>query len=60
MAVSVALTAGLTLVNPEALDERLVTLNFDRITAERAMQLIADIDGAQAIFDGNQVSFKPK
>jgi beta-lactamase regulating signal transducer with metallopeptidase domain len=60
VAVSVALTAGLTLVNPEALDERLVTLNFDRITAERAMQLIADIDGAQAIFDGNRVSFKPK
>lgn len=60
VAVSVALSAGLTLVNPQALDERLVTLNFDRIPAERAMQLIADIDGAQAIFDGNRVSFKPK
>jgi hypothetical protein len=60
VAVSVALSAGLTLVNPQALDERLVTFNFDRIPAERAMQLIADVDGAQAIFDGNRVSFKPK
>lgn len=60
VAVSVALASGLTLVNPEALDNRLVTLNFDNIPAERAMQLIADIDGAKAVFDGNRVSFESK
>ncbi|TPG08630.1 peptidase M56 [Rhodanobacter glycinis] len=60
VAVSVALGAGLTLVNPEALDNRLVTLNFDKIPAERAMQLIADVDGAKAVFDGNRVHFEPK
>lgn len=60
VAVSVALGAGLTLVNPEALDNRLVTLNFDKIPAERAMQLIADIDGMKAVFDGNRVHFEPK
>lgn len=60
VAVSVALGAGLTLVNPEALDNRLVTFNFDKITAERAMQLIADIDGMRAVFEGNRVHFEPK
>lgn len=60
VAVSVALSSGLVLVNPEALDNRLVTLNFDKITAERAMQLIADIDGLKAVFDGNRVRFEPK
>jgi len=60
VAVSVALEAGLTLVNPEALDDRPVTLNFDKITADRAMQLIADIDGVKAVFDGNRVRFERK
>lgn len=60
VAVSVALETGLTLLNPEALDNRLVTLNFDKIPAERAMQLIADIDGMKAVFDGNRVHFEPK
>lgn len=60
VAVSVALETGLTLLNPEALDNRLVTLNFDKIPAERAMQLIADVDGVKAVFDGNRVHFEPK
>ncbi|MHB1059108.1 MAG: M56 family metallopeptidase [Rhodanobacter sp.] len=60
VAVSVGLGAGLTLVNPEALDNRLVTLNFDQIPAERAMQLIADIDGMKAVFEGDRVHFEPK
>lgn len=55
-----ALETGLTLLNPEALDNRLVTLNFDKIPAERAMQLIADVDGVKAVFDGNRVHFEPK
>jgi hypothetical protein len=60
VSVAVAAKAGLTLINPESLDNRLVTLNFDQIPAERAMQLIADIDGRKALFDGNQVRFEPK
>lgn len=60
VAVSVALSTGLTLVNPEALDNRLVTLNFEQMPAERAMQLIADIDGMKAVFEGDRVHFEPK
>jgi beta-lactamase regulating signal transducer with metallopeptidase domain len=60
VAVSVAAKAGLALVNPESLDERLVTLNFDQVPAERAMQLIADIDGRKAVIDGSRVHFEPK
>lgn len=60
VAVSVAAKAGLTLVNPESLDSRLVTLNFEQIPAERAMYLIADIDGKKAVFDGKHVQFVPK
>ena len=60
VAVAVAAKAGLTLVNPEALDTRLVTLNFEQIPAERAMQLVADIDGKKAVFEGIRVHFEPK
>lgn len=60
VAISVAAKAGLTLVNPELLDERLVTLNFDQVPAERAMQLVADIDGKKAVFEGSRVHFELK
>jgi len=59
-AESIASKAGLTLVNPEALDNRLVTLNFEQIPAELALQLIADVGGKMAVFDGNRVHFEPK
>ena len=60
VAKMVATKAGLVLINPELLDERPVTLNFEQITAERAMQLLADIDGMKAVFGGSQVHFEPK
>lgn len=60
IAVSVAAKAGLTLINPELLDNRLVTLDFDQIPAERAMQLVADIDGMKAVFEGSRVHFEMK
>ena len=44
--------AGLELANPEALDNRLVTLNFEQIPAERTLRLVADIDGKKAVFNG--------
>lgn len=60
LATTVASKAGLTLINPEVLDTRPVTLNFEQIPAERAMQLIADIDGMKAAFEGSRVRFEPK
>lgn len=60
VAESMASGAGLELTNPEALDNRLVTLNFEQIPAERALQLVADIDGKKAVFDGNKVRFENK
>ncbi|MCX7513752.1 M56 family metallopeptidase [Frateuria hangzhouensis] len=56
----IAAQAGFVLVNPEVLDEREVTLHFDQVSAASAMQLVADADGAQAIFDGARVHFEPK
>lgn len=60
VAESMASKAGLELANPEALDNRLITLNFEQIPAERALQLVADIDGKKAVFDGKQVRFENK
>lgn len=60
VAESMASKAGLDLTNPEALDNRLVTLNFEQIPAEHALQLVADIDGKKALFDGKQVGFESK
>ncbi|MEP7185466.1 MAG: M56 family metallopeptidase [Rhodanobacter sp.] len=57
---SMAQRAGLEVVNPQDLTTRLVTLNFDQIPAERALRLMADIDGKQAIFHGKQVRFDAK
>lgn len=60
LAESVATRAGLVLVNPEALDNRPVTLNFDQVPATSALQLIADIDGLRAVFNDKRVHFEPK
>lgn len=56
----VAAKSGLVLINPELLDERPVTLNFEQITAERTMQLLADIDGMKAVFETGRVHFELK
>ncbi len=60
VAESVAAEAGLVLANADVLDNRLVSLNFEQIPAERAMQLVADIDGKKAVFDGTRVRFEQK
>lgn len=60
VAIAIAAKAGLTLVNPESLDNRLVTLSFKQMPAERAMRLIADVDGKKAVFEGNRVRFEAK
>ncbi|MFA6230207.1 MAG: M56 family metallopeptidase [Rhodanobacter sp.] len=60
VAESMARRAGLQITNPQDLSQRLVTLDFDQVPAERAMQLIADIDGMRAVFDDKRVRFEVK
>lgn len=60
LAESVAAKAGFALVNPEALDNRTVALNFEQVPATSALQLIANIDGFRAVFNDKQVRFEPK
>ncbi|KQZ80020.1 peptidase M56 [Rhodanobacter sp. Root561] len=57
---SVAAKAGFVLVNPEALDNRLVASNLEQVPATSALQLIADVDGMRAVFHDNKVNFEPK
>lgn len=56
----IAAQAGFVLVNPEAIDERKVTLRFQDVEATRAMQMVADADGVHAVFDGRRVRFEPE
>lgn len=56
----IATTAGLVLVNPEAIDQRQVALDFQQVPAMSAMQMVADQDGLRAVFDGRRVRFEPK
>lgn len=56
----IATQAGLTLVNPDALDERAVALQLDSVPAGTALQLVAGIDGMRAELSGGQVRFIPK
>jgi hypothetical protein len=56
----IATTAGLVLINPEAVDQRQVTLDFQQVPAISAMQMVADQDGLRAVFDGRRVRFEPK
>ena len=56
----IAATAGFVLVNPETVDQRKVALNFEQVPATSAMQMVADIDGLRAVFDGRRVRFEPK
>lgn len=60
LAEAVAAKAGFVLVNPDALDNRPVTLNFEQMPATATMQLIADIDGKRAVFDDRRVRFETK
>lgn len=60
VAQSVATKASFVLIDPQALDTRPVSLNFEQMPATSALQLIADIDGLRAVFDDKRVRFEPK
>lgn len=59
-AQALASKAGFTLVNADALSERPVSFKFDKMSPVAALQLLADIDGRQAVFNGGSVRFEPK
>jgi hypothetical protein len=56
----VATKAGFILENADALSERPVSFKFDQISPVSALQLLADIDGKRAVFNGRRVRFDPK
>jgi hypothetical protein len=60
MARALAKEGGFALVNPEALSESPVTFKFDQMSPVFALQLLADIDGKRAVFDGRRVRFEAK
>jgi beta-lactamase regulating signal transducer with metallopeptidase domain len=58
VAQAIASKNGYVLVDPDALDEQLITFNFEQIPVEKALQLVAKIDGKLAVFQGRQVRFE--
>ena len=58
--MALAAKSGFVLINPQVLDMRPVTLNFEQMPAVQAMQLVAEIDGFHAVFHDKQVRFEPK
>jgi beta-lactamase regulating signal transducer with metallopeptidase domain len=59
-AQALATKAGFTLVNADALSERPASFKFDQMSPVSALQLLADIDGKRAVFNGRSVRFDPK
>jgi beta-lactamase regulating signal transducer with metallopeptidase domain len=59
-AQALATKAGFTLVNADALSESPVSFKFDKMSPVSALQLLADIDGKRAVFNGRSVRFDPK
>lgn len=59
-AQTIASKTGFKLVNPQALDNALVSFNFATIPGDRALRLIAEVDGKKAVFDGWKVRFEPQ
>ncbi|HEX5306127.1 MAG TPA: M56 family metallopeptidase [Dyella sp.] len=59
-AQALATKAGFTLVNADALSERATSFKFDKMSPVSAMQLLADVDGKRAVFNGRSVHFEPK
>lgn len=51
---------GFILLNADALSESPVTFKFDQMSPVFALQLLADIDGKRAVFNGHEVRFDPK
>lgn len=60
VAMALAAKSGFVLINPQVLDMRPVTLNFEQMPAVQAMQLVTEIDGFHAVFHDKQVRFEPK
>ncbi|MEO6925083.1 MAG: M56 family metallopeptidase [Rhodanobacter sp.] len=60
VAVSLAARQGLTLVNPGAIDNTLITMNFEEIPVVLAMTIFADASGRKAVFEGHRVRFEVK
>jgi hypothetical protein len=60
VAQSLAKKGDFTLVNPQALSDRAVSLKFEQMSPIAALQLVADIDGKRAVFNGRSVRFDPK
>jgi bla regulator protein blaR1 len=58
--VSIAGKAGLTVTNPQLLDDRLVTFNFEQIPVGTALQLITSTEGKKAVVDGRSVHVESK
>lgn len=58
VAQAIASKGGYVLANPQSLDEQPVTFDFKQIPVEKALQLIAQIDGKVAVFHGKQVRFE--
>lgn len=54
-ASTVAARAGYVLDNPEALSTRDVTFKFKDMDGKKALKLLAQVDGKQAVFNGNHV-----
>ena len=60
VAGELARAGGFTLLNPQAISERPVSFRFEDVSPIPALQLVADIDGERATFDGWTVRFDPK
>ncbi len=58
-ATKVATAAGFVLDNPEALSTRAVTFKFKDMDGRKALKLLAQVDGKQAVFNGNHVRIQP-
>ncbi|MBP1474662.1 hypothetical protein J7I44_10150 [Frateuria sp. MAH-13] len=58
VAKAIASQAALVLVNPEALDERAIALDFQQVPAAAALQMVARTDGVHAVFDGTRTRFE--
>lgn len=59
-ATALAAHGGLTLVNPDVLDESPVAFNFEHLDVRDALRHVAEIDGRTVSFDGDRVNFAKK
>lgn len=59
-AESVASQANLELVNPKALGNGPVGLDFREVPADRALRMVADLAGSRVVMDGTRARFAPR